>query len=84
MCINIFLVLHKIQLSQRNPCCIQMWLRIKNHKNCTFHNVYIVFINFQLIFTRPSVCLSVCPDVRHTPVLCLAERKQDPQVYTIW
>ena len=30
--------------------------------------------------TCPSVRLSVC----HTPVLCLAERKQDREVYTIW
>jgi len=30
-----------------------------------------------------SVRLSVCLDVRHTPVLCLAERKQDREVYTI-
>ena len=28
--------------------------------------------------TCPSVCLSVC----HTPVLCLAERKQDREMYT--
>ena len=28
----------------------------------------------------PSVRLSVC----HTPVLCLAERKQDCEMYTIW
>jgi len=27
----------------------------------------------------PSICLSVC----HTPVLCLAERKQDREMYTI-
>ena len=27
--------------------------------------------------------VSVCPDVRHTPVLCLAERKQDREMYTI-
>ena len=27
-----------------------------------------------------SVCLSVC----HTPVLCLAKRKQDREMYTIW
>ena len=26
---------------------------------------------------RPSFCLSVCLSVRYTPVLCLAERKQD-------
>jgi len=30
-----------------------------------------------------SVCLSVRTSVRHTPVLCLAERKQDREMYTI-
>jgi len=30
-----------------------------------------------------SVRLSVCLSVRHTPVLCLAERKQDREVYTV-
>ena len=30
-----------------------------------------------------SVCPSVCLSVRHTPVLCLAERKQDREMYTI-
>jgi len=30
-----------------------------------------------------SVCLSVRLDVCHTPVLCLAERKQDREMYTI-
>ena len=29
------------------------------------------------------VRLSHCPSVRHTPVLCLAERKQDHEMYTI-
>jgi len=29
-----------------------------------------------------SVRLSVCLDVRHTPVLCLAERKEDREMYT--
>ena len=29
------------------------------------------------------VRLSVRPSVRHTPVLCLAERKQDREMYTI-
>ena len=32
------------------------------------------------IATCPSVRLSV----RHTPVLCLAERKQEREMYTIW
>ena len=35
-----------------------------------------------------ATCLSVRPSVRpsvcHTPVLCLAERKQDREMYTIW
>ena len=31
------------------------------------------------VSVRPSVCPSVC----HTPVLCLAERKQDREMYTI-
>ena len=30
-----------------------------------------------------SVRLSVCLSVRRTPVLCLAERKQDREMYTI-
>jgi len=30
-----------------------------------------------------SVCLSLRPSVSHTPVLCLAERKQDREMYTI-
>jgi len=30
-----------------------------------------------------SVCLSVCPTVRHTLVLCLAERKQDREMHTV-
>ena len=30
-----------------------------------------------------ATCLSVCPSVCHTPVLCLAERKQDREVYTV-
>jgi len=35
------------------------------------------------IATCLSVCLSVRPSVRRTPVLCLAERKQDREMYTI-
>jgi len=30
-----------------------------------------------------SVCLSVRTSVCHMPVLCLAERKQDHEVYTV-
>jgi len=38
-----------------------------------------VFAIATCLSVRPSVCLSVC----HTPVLCLAERKQDREMYTI-
>jgi len=31
-----------------------------------------------------SVCLSVRLSACHTPVLCLAERKQDREMYTVW
>ena len=31
-----------------------------------------------------ATCPSVRPSVRHTPVLWLAERKQDREMYTIW
>ena len=31
-----------------------------------------------------ATCLDVRPSVRHTPVLWLAERKQDREMYTIW
>jgi len=30
-----------------------------------------------------SVRVSVCPSACHTPVLCLAERKQDREMYTV-
>ena len=36
------------------------------------------------VSVRLSVRLSVCLSVRRTPVLCLAERKQDREMYTIW
>jgi len=39
-----------------------------------------VFATATCLSVRPSVCLSVC----HTPVLCLAERKQDREMYTVW
>ena len=31
-----------------------------------------------------ATCLSVRPSVCHTPVLCLAVRKQGREMYTIW
>jgi len=53
---------------------------------------YSTFSNFRFLPARRYVsavfatatCLSVCPSVCHMPVLCLAERKQDREMYTIW
>jgi len=42
-----------------------------------------VFAIATCLSVRPSVRPSVCPSVCHTPVLCLAERKQDREMYTI-
>jgi len=36
-----------------------------------------------VLATAMRVCPSVCLSVRHTPVLCLAQRKQDGEMYTI-
>jgi len=38
-----------------------------------------VFATATCLFVRPSVR----PSVRHTPVLCLTERKQDREMYTV-
>ena len=31
-----------------------------------------------------AACPDVRPSVRHTLVLCLAERKEDREMYTVW
>jgi len=44
------------------------------------------------LFTRMTLCyrglcdsnMSICLSVCHTPVLCLAERQQDREMYTTW
>ena len=60
------------------------------------HRICSVMTNFSFLPVRryasavfatatcPSVRLFVRPSVCHTPVLCLAERKQDHEMYTIW
>ena len=56
--------------------------------------VFCFNVQFKKVFYYPrdtmlarvfatATCLSVCPSVCHTPVLCLAERKQDREMYTI-
>ena len=46
----------------------------------TRDNIYAIA---RLCDSDVYVCLSVCPSVCHTPVLCLAERKQDREMYTV-
>ena len=65
-----------------------LWIFV-NHKPifcfCYPHDAMLARVF--AIATCLSVCLSVRPSVRpsvcHTPVLCLAERKQDREMYTI-
>ena len=49
---------------------------------CAFYPCDAMLARVFAIATCLSVCL--CPSVRRTPVLCLAERKQDREMYTIW
>ena len=51
---------------------------------------FIVQVNVPFLparrYASAGLCdsdVSVCLDVHHTPVLCLAERKQDREMYTI-
>ena len=50
---------------------------------CSFYPRDAMLARVFATATCPSVRLSVCPFVCHTPVLCLAERKQDSEMYTI-
>ena len=63
-----------------------MW--VAKHTNAVQY-LHFVFVFYPCdamlarVFTT-ATCPSVCLDVRHMPVLCLAERKQDREMYTIW
>jgi len=71
-------------------CAVQHSVRNKLHiSSISQIHLYVIFVLLPArryasavfaIATCPSVRLSVC----HTPVLCLAERKQDREMYTIW
>jgi len=72
-----------------------MWLNhgevVKKQFACTVATVVMMLLllparryaSAGLCDSDASVCLSVRPSVRRTPVLCLAERKQDREMYTI-
>ena len=55
-----------------------------------YSSLFIYFVYFVYDFYPRDAMLArvfataTCPDVCHTPVLCLAERKQDREMYTIW
>jgi len=64
--------------------------------NCLSNAMYCYLFRFPFYYPRDAMlarvfaiatCLDVCPSVRpsvcHTPVLCVAERKQDREMYTI-
>jgi len=55
---------------------IRLFVQINNHDEC------VAFYPRDAVLARvfaTATCLSVC----HTPVLCLAERKEDREMYTI-
>ena len=57
--------------------------KIKHLQKC--HQNVLVFTRATL-YASAGLCdsdVSVRPSVRRTPVLCLAERKQDREMYTI-
>jgi len=60
---------------------------------CCFLHTHSVFANRSIFYPRDAMlaqvfaiatCPSVCLSVRHTPVLWLAEQKQDREMYTFW
>jgi len=53
--------------------------------SCRYYVVITSFLPARR-YANAGLCdsdVSVCPSVRHTSVLCLAERKQDREMYTI-
>ena len=72
--------------SETNDCCQLLMYSEKCYCICVT-NANLRFYPRDAMLARSlrqrRICLSVCPDVRHTPVLCLAERKQDREMYTI-
>ena len=75
-----------ITQSASNDCCHFLMYSEKCYCICVT-NANLRFYPRDAMLARSlrqrRVCLSVCPDVRHTPVLCLAERKQDHEMYTV-
>jgi len=59
--------------------CCKIFKKVMNGFSMNFYPRDAMLARVFAIATCPSVCLSVC----HTPVLCLAERKQDREMYTI-
>jgi len=60
----------------RHRPTMEIWTRSRIHVTAAF---YPRDAMLSRVFATAT-----CPSVRHTPVLCLAERKQDHEMYTIW
>jgi len=58
-------------------------LTIKRPQLACLHGFYPRDAMLARSLRQRRVCPSVCLSVRHTPVLCLGERKQDREMYTI-
>jgi len=64
-----------------------------SHANSSTYLLPVTISAINLYHFLPARCyasaglcdsdVSVCPSGRHTPVLCLAEQKQDREMYTI-
>ena len=70
--------------------CSKYLEQIELEEDCTHHRCTFLFHFYprDAMLARvfaTATCPSVCPSVvRHTPVLCLAEQKQDREMYTVW
>ena len=80
-----------IELSLKYNGCFSRSLTLVS-RFCFFRTPVVVLGGKHVFYPRDAMlarvfatatCLSVCLSVRHTPVLCLSERKQDRETYTI-
>jgi len=64
-------------------CCSYSSLHIVSTAGYSMHFYPRDAMLVRVFATATCLSMSVCPSVCHTPVLCLAERKQDREMYTI-
>ena len=66
-----------ISVPRRQFTTYALWRNVFYPRDAMLERVFAIAT---CLSVRLSVRLSVC----HTPVLCLAERKQDCEMYTVW